>query len=99
MTSSSEDKTAAHSLSAEVQSLKETVETLHEAREKTETEHRSQLEAVQQELSQAKERDEALQHQLKGKVRTTVCEIIKVYCNPLPSLSLLHCRRRSCRHW
>lgn len=46
-TSSSEDKTAAHLLSSEVRSLKETVESLQEEQKKTQKEHRAQLEAVQ----------------------------------------------------
>ena len=45
--SSSEDKAVAHSLSAEVQGLREMMDSLHKARGKTETEHRAQLEAAQ----------------------------------------------------
>ena len=69
------------------------MKTLHETHEKTETEHKEQVEAVHEAVQQQlNEQEEALQQQLKEKVRTTLCEITKVYCNP-------HCRRRNYRHW
>ena len=45
------------------------MKTLHEAREKTEIEHRVELETVEQQLNQAREQKEALKQQLKERVR------------------------------